>query len=298
MKQIKKFLHILLFPKTAVLVLCVFIAAAMLIYTFGFCGEDGIFAYISYAFSAYALVILCLGFVPAIRRIKSFKRQFADKNKYFNLYMQDINFKTRISLYCSLTVNTVYALLKFVSGIFYGSAWLITLAAYYGLLLTMRFLLLRHVGSRAGDLRSEWKRCRLCGIVLIFMNIILTCMIILVLHRNEGFIYTGYLIYVMAMYDFYTMITSVINLVKSRKHNRPVLSTTRAVIVAAALISMLSLETAMITQFGDESDTVFRHVMIASTGGSICLIVLIMAAFMILLATKSLKKLQNNSSEA
>ena len=63
-------------------------------------------------------------------------------------------------------------------------------------------------------------------------------------------------------------------------------------------IPLLSLETAMITQFGDESDTVFRHVMIASTGGSICLIVLIMAAFMILLATKSLKKLQNNSSEA
>ena len=85
MKQIKKFLHILLFPKTAVLVLCVFIAAAMLIYTFGFYGEDGSFAYISYAFSAYALVILCLGFVPAIRRIKSFMRQFADKDKYFNL---------------------------------------------------------------------------------------------------------------------------------------------------------------------------------------------------------------------
>ena len=52
MKQIKKFLHILLFPKTAVLVLCVFIAAAMLIYTFGFCGEGGIFAYISCAYSA------------------------------------------------------------------------------------------------------------------------------------------------------------------------------------------------------------------------------------------------------
>ena len=75
-------------------------------------------------------------------------------------------------------------------------------------------------------------------------------------------------------------------------------STTRAVNVAAALISMLSLETAMITQFGDESDTVFRHVMIASTGGSICFIVLSMAVFMILLATKSIKKLQNNSSEA
>ncbi len=74
-------------------------------------------------------------------------------------------------------------------------------------------------------------------------------------------------------------------------------STTRAVNVAAALISMLSLETAMITQFGDESDTVFRHVMIASTGGSICFIVLSMAVFMILLATKSLKKLKNNSSE-
>lgn len=286
MRRFKKILYAVLFPGNAVMALCVFAAAAMLVYTFGFYGENGVFAYVSYAFSAYALVIFSLGAVPLFKRIKERLRQTADRNKYIDMYMKDVHFKTRVSLYCSLTANIVYAALKFISGIFYGSIWLITLAAYYCLLLVMRIVLVRYIDRKNGDITSEWRCCRLCGIVLIFMNIILTGMIVLVLHKGEGFVYAGYFIYVMAMYDFYSIITSVINLVKSRKHNRPVISTSRAVNVAAALISMLSLETAMITQFGDGSDEMFRHVMIGATGGGICVIVLGMAFFMIFAAPR------------
>ena len=49
-------LHALLFPKTIVIAICAPVAAALLMYTFGFYGERGVVAYISYAFSAYALV--------------------------------------------------------------------------------------------------------------------------------------------------------------------------------------------------------------------------------------------------
>lgn len=301
MESLKKFLKALIFPKTIVIVLCVPIAAALLIYTFGFYGESGIVAYISYVFSAYALIILCTGIGLAAKRVGKTKNkvvEIASQNPYVNRYMKDAAFKTKISLLLSLVLNAGYAVLKFVTGIFDGSAWLITLAAYYVLLMIMRLLLLRHLGRSTSDMKSEWKRCRACGIVLIFMNIILIGIVVLVLRRNEGVEYAGYLIYAMALYDFYTMTMAVINLIKSRKHNSPVLTAAKAINVAVALITMLSLETAMLTQFGGDSDPAFRHDMIAYTGGGICIIVIIMAVFMIAKATQSLKRMNFNNSQA
>ena len=72
--------------------------------------------------------------------------------------------------------------------------------------------------------------------------IALSGVVILVVHDNEGFEYAGYLIYVMAMYAFYNVITAVTDLVKYRKFRSPVMSASKAIKLAAALVSMLSLE--------------------------------------------------------
>ena len=301
MERVKKVIHAVLFPKAAVIVLCAVLAAILLIYTFGFYGTSGWIAYVSYSFSAYALVIVCIGLwsmknSAAVKRMKDTVLEMAGQNPYVSRYMADIVFKTKISLLLSLALNTGYAVLKFVTGIFYGSAWLITLAAYYTLLLTMRFLLVLHIHRNTRDMAAEWKRCRACGAVLLLMNIILTGMVILVLQRGEGFVYPGYLIYGMALYDFCTMTMAIVNLVKSRKQKSPVLTAAKVINVAAALIAMLSLETAMITQFGAEDGEMFRHTMIASTGGGICVIMAVMAVLMIARSTKNIRTLkpQNN----
>ena len=301
MERVKKVIRAVLFPKAAVIVLCAVLAAILLIYTFGFYGTSGWIAYVSYVFSAYALVIVCIGLwsmknSAAVKRMKDTVLEMAGQNPYVSRYMADIVFKTKISLLLSLALNTGYAVLKFVTGIFYGSAWLITLAAYYTLLLTMRFLLVLHIHRNTRDMAAEWKRCRACGVVLLFMNIILTGMVVLVLRRGEGFAYPGYLIYAMALYDFYTMTMAIVNLVKSRKQKSPVLTAAKVINVAAALIAMLSLETAMITQFGAEDGEVFRHTMIASTGGGICVVMVVMAVLMIARSTKNIRALKHQNN--
>ena len=56
------------------------------------------------------------------------------------------------------------------------------------------------------------------------------------------------------------------------------------------LVSMLSLETAMIAQFGGD-DSVFRQIMTSATGAGVCVIVLGMAVYMIIKSTKLLKNI-------
>ena len=297
MERVKKFLYLIFYPRVSIIVVCDIIAALLLTFVFAYYGENGFVAYISYVFSAYALIISCLGVIPAAKLMKGAFMQAAKKNRHISRYMTDSEFKVQVSLYLSIGMNIAYAALKFISGIYYRSAWLITLAAYYFLLLLMRFLLLHNIVKGRNNSVMEWKRCRICGFFLMVMNIVLTGMVVLVLRRGEGFVYAGYLIYVIAAYDFYTITMAVINLIQSRKQSSPVFTAVRVINVAAALISMLSLETAMITQFGSESGDEFRHTMIAATGGGISVIIFIMAATMIIHATKSLKTLHYYNSK-
>ncbi len=72
--------------------------------------------------------------------------------------------------------------------------------------------------------------------ILMVMNISLTGVVVLVIRKNEGFQYAGYLIYLMAMYAFYNIITPVMNVVKYRKYRSPVMSAAKVINLAAALV--------------------------------------------------------------
>lgn len=86
------------------------------------------------------------------------------------------------------------------------------------------------------------------------------------------------------------MIKSVINVVKYRKYNSPVLSAAKVVSLTAALVSMLSLETAMLSQFGASDSLEFRRTMTAVTGFCVCGFVLGMAIYMIIKSSKKVKE--------
>ena len=175
-----------------------------------------------------------------------------------------------------------------------------TLAAYYIILAVMRFLLLRFVG-RVGignDSAKELRRSRLCGAILMTVNLALSGVIILVIVQNKGLEYNGMLIYIMTMYTFYVTVNSIINLFKHRKYNSPVILTAKAINLAAALVSMLSLTTAMLSQFGSENTTpYFNQIMVGATGAGVCAVVITISVYTIVRTNKELKKLSINNSQ-
>ena len=260
--------------------------------------------YLSYILSAYAMIITITGTVDIVKWVRKgfdnhpFIKRIL-KIPLVERYFSETTFRAEISLYPSLVINLFYARIKFFSGICYRSVWFGTLAVYYILLAVMRFSLLYHVRRRGGTKQnriSELKICRLCGIILMILDWALTGMIILVVRKNSGFEYPGTLIYAMALYTFYAVITAIMNVIKFRKYNSPVVSAAKVINLTAALVSMLSLETAMLTQFGDTRDVVFRQRMSAATGTGVSIIVLGMAVVMIVRTTNQIKKLQQEES--
>ncbi|MDE5698707.1 MAG: hypothetical protein K2I96_15080 [Lachnospiraceae bacterium] len=259
-------------------------------------------AYVSYFLSAYALIITITGIAGIVRFIRRGINEHPLVRKMMGIplvsrYIREDLFRAEAALYQGFFINLLYAGIKMFSGILYSSVWFITLAFYYFLLAVMRASLLHYVRAAGKSKASEWRRYRLCGIILLFMNIALAGIVILVVHQNSGFAYPGMLIYVMAMYTFYAAITAVWNVVKFRRYGNPVMSAAKVINLTAALVSMLSLETAMLTQFGAADDPMFRQIMTASTGAGISVIVLGMAGFMIVRSTKQLKQIRQEKEK-
>lgn len=269
----------------------------LVIYALAGDNVNPVIVYISYFLSAYALVITVTGITGIVRLVRQGIEEHPLVRKMLGVplvsrYLKEDIFRAEAALYQGFFINLLYAGVKMFSGILYKSVWFITLAVYYILLAVMRASLLHYVRKTEKNKSSEWRRYRLCGWILLFMNASLAGIVILVVHQNSGFEYPGMLIYVMAMYTFYATIAAVWNVIKFRRYGSPVMSAAKVINLTAALVSVLSLETAMLTQFGAAGDPAFRQIMTASTGAGISITVLGMAVFMIVRSTGQLKHIR------
>lgn len=293
MEKFKQILTKLLFPHIAVVIILVPLSVVMLIYAFAVESADRIIVYGSYFLSAYALTILCTRSPAIFRKVKSLKTE----NRYINRYMTDVHLRMEISLYGTVAMNTLYALMQLASGFHFRSVWFYALAGYYILLAVMRFFLLRDTkrSTPGEDKLAEFHRYRFCGMLLLLMNLTLAVIVFFIVRQNRGFQYHYIHTIAMAAYTFAAMTMAVINVVKYRRYESPVMSAAKAISLASALVSMLSLETAMLTAFGEGDDPVFRQIMTASTGAAVCLFVLGMAIYMIIRSTKEIKQIKKES---
>ncbi len=288
----------LLYPPVWIIALLVPICTAALVFTFIGGYEMHPLAYFAYVLSFYtltAVVMRCIKVIP--KHYKSAKKRVYD-NPVGERLMTDMKFRTHISLYGSLGVNLLYVALNIASGFMYHTAWFFVLAFYYTILAVIRFLLLRFVNRVGiGENRfKELRRSRLCGIILLTVNLSLSGAVLMILYQNKGYEYNGILIYVMAAYTFYITTLAIINLIKYRKLGSPVMSMTKIINMAAALVSMLSLETAMFSQFGKDMSDENKQIFIMLTGAGVSIVIVTMSVYSIVKNSREIKKIMENDT--
>lgn len=288
-QRFKRILHALLYPHGAIFIILVPLSAVMTVCSLVFLQEEySAFSYVSYAISAYTLTALCLKMPTLIRFFQGVK----SNNRYVRRWLTDASLRVKVSLYMSLAVNTGYALFQLFLGFTNHTFWYYSLAVYYLLLAFMRFFLLRDVRSyvAAGDDPiSEWKRYRFCGVVLLCLNLALAVIVFFMTYWGREFTHHAVVTIALAAYTFGALTSAIIGAVRARRYNSPLYSAARAVSLAAAAVSMLTLESAMLKAFGTETDVAFRRQMTILTGLAICAFVLMMALYMICRAGKQLK---------
>ena len=290
--DLKKMGKHILFPHLAIMLVLIPVATVFLVYSMIFVGIESIAAYISYVLAFYTLTIWCVRIPKLIRFFKIFK----DENKYARLWQDDTRLRINVSLYGSLMLNTAYAVLQLGLGFYHASFWYYSMAGYYISLAIMRFFLVQHTSRhKPGEkMQEELIKYRNCGIIFLVMNLTLSIMIFFMVYWNRTFRHHEITTIAMATYTFTSFALAIKNVIKYRKYNSPVFSASKAISLAAACVSMLTLESTMLTTFDDgKLDILGRQIMLGASGGVISVFIVVMAICMIVQGSKRLKLLKN-----
>ena len=294
MERAKMFFQKLLHPSKWVLIFVPPLSFAALIFIFATQTTRNASAYMIYCMSAYSLTI-CLAALPQL--IKKMKTTImtsrimrkVGSSKITERYLNDLAFRGSVSIYQGVAVNFFYVVFRIATGIRYASIWFISMAVYYLVLGGLRVYLIFCYRRRNPKLE---RRCYHTTAWLLFLlNIPMGGMIVLMVRTNSGFSYPGYIIYLSALYTFYTMMTSTLKLAKFRKLGSPILSAAKVLNFIAAMMSILGLQTAMISRFSENGES-YRKMMNAITGGFVYSIVILIAVIMLLHNIKIRKKVE------
>ena len=273
------------------MILLVPIATVFLVYSMVFVGTESVLAIVSYVLSAYTLTVWCFKIPYLIRFFKDFKNE----NKYARIWQSDTRLRVIVSLYGSLIWNVIYAVFQLWLGVYHGSFWFYSMAGYYISLALMRFFLALYTTKNVPgkNMRTELIKYRACGWIFLVMNLALSLMIFFMVYWNRTFNHHEITTIAMAAYTFTAFTTAILNIIRYQKYNSPVYSASKAINLAAACVSMLTLESTMLTTFGDGTmDAFSRKLMLGLSGGAISAFIVVMAIYMIVQSTKKLKTLK------
>lgn len=219
------------------------------------------------------------------------------KNSLIKRYITDQCFHINITLYFSLSINTLYVALNLLSFFIYRSLWFMILSVYYSALAVMRFLLADYIKKNqiGTNMFAEQKRARLCSYILLAANIILFSAVIIIPSQLKSRKYHGIVLYAISAYTFYIVINAVIAFVKYRKQGSAVITVSKIISLTAALVSMLSLETALFIQFGTDVPRITKRLIIILSGVGVNVSVLTLSLYMITDTTKKIKLLSEKT---
>lgn len=249
--------------------------------------------------SAYSLVVCVVNLPAFAARAKACAQLLGGsrlaarirETRLGRCFFGSVEHRARSALFRGVAVDALYAAFRLIMGAYYGSVWFVSLAAYHLVLGAIRAHLAVCMG-RAQRLGAparreyEYRLYRRTGALLMLLDIPMGGMILLMIVTDSGFEYAGFVIYLSAMYAFYAAIKSAVGAARSRRHGSPALSAARVTDLAAAMMSVLGLQTAMITRFdengaGSAGGTGFRILMNTLTGSFVWFIVLALAAYML-----------------
>lgn len=257
-----------------------------------------------YSVAGLGLICTCVSLVKAIIFfIKVIWLPFTKRNHIANTLITDNKLRTVLITLPGMILNMIYAVFNCVIAVVNASAWYDSLSTYYFLLCAMRFLSVSYArkiynknifNTRLNEEKiteleeKSWRVHKNCGVILSVTSIALGGAVIVLVLGEGGKSYPGLMIYMVATYTFYKLIMSIRNMIMARKEKSVLLITLRNISYSDALVSLLSLQTALFAAFGQDSQELIP-IMNTLTGAGVCLMIFLLGIYMVHKSNKILK---------
>ena len=217
--------------------------------------------------------------------------------------IQDRDYRTIVGAYLSLAINLVFAVIRSWMGLSMNSSWFGMLSGYYIVICVIRFILIRSYHNKFqfkndnDTIRHEIKIYQITGIMLVIMALFLVSAVIHIVFYDYGYVYDGLTIYAVAAYDFWCLMSSIIYMIRVYKKTNPIIKSIKIVSFSTSLVSILSLQTAMFSSFGSQTELFFQRIMNSLTGIIVCLGLIVLGVIMFYSGRKELNKKKGNDND-
>lgn len=238
------------------------------------------YSYVVYALAALFLTYAVYAFVICAKRIKRALTGWLKKFRFTNRLISDFGFRTLFFSAISFLLNAAFALFEGILAIVGHSVWYGALAGYYLVLSVLRFVVVLFGAKTPKD--DVCRRANIyeaCGAALFVLTLALSVAVVQMVLFDKAFAYAGLMIYAAAAYAFIKIALAVRNLVKAKKYDDFAVQSLRNINFAAALVSMLGLQTALISAFSEGGGMRFMN---AVSGGIVCFAIAGMGVYMII----------------
>lgn len=258
------------------------VSGGLVIWVFVSGMETSFVSYPIYCLAAYALTVLVIAAPKMVKWI----RHTAHTNQLIKPLVEDENKRFLLDLFREQIINFLYGGFKVVSGFLIGSWW--TWAdGLYNFVQGVIQLLQLALHRKHLPIEKQWKSYRFCGYLIVVVHLTMTGLVFMMIHQDQAEEYPGFMIFAIAAFTFYKLITAFWEVAKDRKHASPVDSSVYLLDLTQALFSLFSLQVALIHAFDDGSLNV--GLMNSMTGGIVCLLVLGTGVYMIRRANREIK---------
>lgn len=243
-----------------------------------------ILSYVCYAFAGILLSYSVYIIVRKAPKIKQRIVKLITKTQIGSRILSHYGFRTVVFSGLSMAFNILYVIMHVVLAVTLSSFWYGSLALYYGLLVALRSgLVLYHRKKGSLDDQSktliERRKYRSCGIILMIIPLCLVVPILQIAFLDKAFVHQGWTIFAFAAYAFYKISMAIVNVYRSKKQSDLTVRALRNVGLADALVSIFSLQTALLYAFSETTDYSIYNII---TGTAVCVLTVALGVYMII----------------
>lgn len=181
----------------------------------------------------------------------------------------------------SMGWNLGYAVFNGILALFYRSAWFGLMFAWYTILGVMRLLAVFSKRAGTSKLQKSSSLMGAIGLGMIILAITVSGIVYATVEEKHNPSYNSVVMITIAVYTFYIVIMSVLNIIKAKRIRNIKIIMLRDISLAGAIASVLSLERAMLGTFGNAGDKFSITMEISSGAVAFILIVIIGISMMI-----------------
>ena len=182
---------------------------------------------------------------------------------------EDYHFRTVYTARISAMITFGFTVFNGVIGVLYQSVWNISICIYYVLLANVRRIIVRSqrkTVDKNQDKEIIKKTYAVTHIILILIDLALIVPIALMVIGARSYTFGMIPAIAMAAYTTYRMTMSIIHYLKSKRNENHFIRVIRTINLQDTLVSVLTLQNALIIANGDDMASMMRLTMWTSAG--------------------------------